>query len=311
MANKKEFDFLKNKKVFFIIPIAIAVITIITALIIGVPVDIEFKGGTMLTYSYEGAIDTSAVKSEVEKLNLGTVGVSTGSAFGTDLETVQVSFASDEGLTADVQAGVTESLQAVFKDNNLVLVNSQDVNPSSGFSFFLKCFVAVAFSFVLLIIYIGFRFKNIGGWSAGAFALVALANDVFMVFATFVFLRLPIDANFMAVVLTILGYSINNTIVLYDRVRENRRLYGKKLTINELVNTSVNQSLSRSIKTTITTAIAVLAMCVVALVCGVESIVSFVFPMFIGLIAGCYSSIFIAGPLWTVWKNRKGAPAEK
>ena len=132
-----------------------------------------------------------------------------------------------------------------------------------------------------------------------------------MVFATFVFLRLPIDANFMAVILTILGYSINNTIVLYDRVRENRKLYGKKLTINELVNASINQSLSRSVKTTITTAIAVLAMCVVALICGIESIVSFVFPMFIGLLAGAYSSIFIAGPLWTVWKNRAGAEKTK
>lgn len=310
MANKKEFDFLKNKKVFFIIPIAIAVITIITALVIGVPVDIEFKGGTMLTYSYDGTINTGDVKSEVEKLNLGTVGVTTGSAFGSDMETVQISFASDSGLTADVQVEVTDNLQAAFTENNLVLVNSQDVNPSSGFSFFLKCFVAVAFSFVLLIIYIAFRFKNIGGVSAGAFALVALANDVFMVFASFVFLRLPIDANFMAVILTILGYSINNTIVLYDRVRENRKLYGKKLTINELVNKSINQSLTRSIKTTITTAIAVLSMCVVALVFGVESIVSFVLPMFIGLLAGCYSSIFIAGPLWTVWKNRKNAPKE-
>lgn len=310
MANKKEFDFLKNKKVFFIIPIAIAVITIITALVIGVPVDIEFKGGTMLTYSYNGTINTNDVKTEVEKLNLGTVGVTTGSAFGSDMETVQISFASDSGLTADVQVQVSDSLQAAFKDNNLILVNSQDVNPSSGFSFFLKCFVAVAFSFVLLIIYIAFRFKNIGGVSAGAFALVALANDVFMVFASFVFLRLPIDANFMAVILTILGYSINNTIVLYDRVRENRKLYGKKLTINELVNTSINQSLTRSIKTTITTAIAVLSMCIVALIFGVESIVSFVLPMFVGLIAGCYSSIFIAGPLWTVWKNRKNAPKE-
>ena len=310
MANKKEFDFLKNKKVFFIIPIAIAVITIITALVIGVPVDIEFKGGTMLTYSYNGTINPNDVKAEVEKLNLGTVGVTTGSAFGSDMETVQISFASDSGLTADVQVQVSDSLQVAFKDNNLILVNSQDVNPSSGFSFFLKCFVAVAFSFVLLIIYIAFRFKNIGGVSAGAFALVALANDVFMVFASFVFLRLPIDANFMAVILTILGYSINNTIVLYDRVRENRKLYGKKLTINELVNTSINQSLTRSIKTTITTAIAVLSMCVVALVFGVESIVSFVLPMFIGLLAGCYSSIFIAGPLWTVWKNRKNAPKE-
>ena len=297
------FDFLKNKKIFFIIPLVIAVATIITALIIGVPVDIEFKGGTLLTYSYKGTIDVNAVKTTVEEMNLGTVGVTTGSAFGSDLETVKISFASDEGLTAEVQEQVTSKLKETYTDNSLELVNSQDVKPSAGFSFFLKCFVAVMFSFLLLIIYIAIRFKNIGGWSAGAFALVALANDVFMVFATFVFMRLPIDANFMAVILTILGYSINNTIVLYDRIRENRKLYGKKITINELVNGSINQSLTRSIKTTITTAVAVLSMCIVAWICGIESIVSFVFPMFVGLIAGAYSSIFIAGPAWTVWKN--------
>ena len=297
------FDFLKNKKIFFIIPLVIAVATIITALIIGVPVDIEFKGGTLLTYSYKGTIDVNAVKTTVEEMNLGTVGVTTGSAFGSDLETVKISFASDEGLTAEVQEQVTTKLKEAYADNKLELVNSQDVKPSAGFSFFLKCFVAVMFSFLLLIIYIAIRFKNIGGWSAGAFALVALANDVFMVFATFVFMRLPIDANFMAVILTILGYSINNTIVLYDRIRENRKLYGKKITINELVNGSINQSLTRSIKTTITTAVAVLSMCIVAWLCGIESIVSFVFPMFVGLIAGAYSSIFIAGPAWTVWKN--------
>ena len=300
---KYNFDFLSHKKIFFIIPIVIAVITIITAFIFGVPVDIEFRGGTMLTYSYNGTIDPDAVKSTVEAMNLGTVGVTTGSAFGSDLETVQISFASEKGLTAEVQSTVTDKLQEAYSANGLELVNSQDVKPSAGFSFFLKCFVAVAFSFVLLIIYIAFRFKNIGGWSAGVFSLVALANDVFMVFATFVFARLAIDANFMAVILTILGYSINNTIVLYDRIRENRKLYGKKLTISENINKSINETLTRSINTTITTAIAILSMCVVAVICGVTSIVSFVFPMFIGLLAGWYSSVFIAGPAWSVWKN--------
>lgn len=308
---KKEFDFIGKRKIFFAIPIVIAVITIITALVLGVPVDIEFKGGTMLTYSYTGELDTSAMQKTVEDLNLGTVGITSGSAFGTDLETVQISFSSDEGLTAEVQAGVTDALVAAYPDNALELVNSQDVNPSSGFSFFLKCFVAVIFSFILLVIYIAFRFKNIGGWSAGVFAIVALFHDVFMVFASFVFMRLPIDANFMAVILTILGYSINSTIVMFDRVRENRKLYGKKYTIPELVNTSVNQTLGRSIKTTITTGVAVLAMCVVALACGVESIVSFVFPMFVGLVAGAYSSIFISGSLWALWKTRPGAEKDK
>ncbi len=308
---KFDFDFIGKRKIFFIIPIVIAVITILTALIAGVPVDIEFKGGTMLTYSYVGDLDTKAVQTAVQNMNLGTVGVTTGSAFGTDLETVQISFSSDEGLTAEVQASVTDTLVATFADNTLELVNSQDVNPSSGFSFFLKCFVAVIFSFVLLVIYIAFRFKNIGGWSAGVFAIVALFHDVFMVFASFVFLRLPIDANFMAVILTILGYSINSTIVMFDRVRENRKLYGKKYTIPELVNASINQTLGRSIKTTITTGVAVLAMCIVALVCGVESIVSFVFPLFVGLIAGAYSSIFISGPLWAMWKTRPQADTKK
>ncbi|MBO5378281.1 MAG: protein translocase subunit SecF [Ruminiclostridium sp.] len=308
---KFDFDFIGKRKIFFIIPIVIAVITILTALIAGVPVDIEFKGGTMLTYSYVGDLDTKAVQTAVQDMNLGTVGVTTGSAFGTDLETVQISFSSDEGLTAEVQSSVTDTLVATFADNTLELVNSQDVNPSSGFSFFLKCFVAVIFSFVLLVIYIAFRFKNIGGWSAGVFAIVALFHDVFMVFASFVFLRLPVDANFMAVILTILGYSINSTIVMFDRVRENRKLYGKKYTIPELVNVSVNQTLGRSIKTTITTGVAVLAMCIVALVCGVESIVSFVFPLFVGLIAGAYSSIFISGPLWAMWKTRPQADTKK
>lgn len=309
--SKFNFDFIGKRKIFFIIPIVIAVITIITALIAGVPVDIEFKGGTMLTYSYAGELDVKAVQATVEGMNLGTVGVTTASAFGSDLETVQLSFSSDEGLTAEVQASVTDTLTAAYPDNSLELVNSQDVNPSSGFSFFLKCFVAVIFSFILLVIYIAFRFKNIGGWSAGVFAIVALAHDVFMVFASFVFMRLPIDANFMAVILTILGYSINSTIVMFDRVRENRKLYGKKYTIPELVNASINQTLGRSLKTTITTGVAVLAMCVVAIICGVESIVSFVFPLFVGLIAGAYSSVFISGPLWAMWKTRPGAETKK
>lgn len=311
MENKKYFDFVGKQKIFLTVPIVIMAVTILTALIFGVPVDIEFKGGTMLTYSYTGTIDVNAVKSTVEELSLGTVGVTTGSAFGSDLETVQLSFSSEKGLTADVQYSVSEKLAAAFPENALELVNSQDVNPSAGFSFFLKCFVAVVFSFVLLIVYIAVRFKNIGGWSAGVFSLVALFNDVFMVFAAFVFCRLSIDANFMAVILTILGYSINSTIVMFDRVRENRKLYGKKLAITELVNASIQQTLSRSIKTTVTTCIAVLSMCVVALICGVESIISFVFPMLIGLLAGAYSSVFISGPLWAVWQLRAGDGKKK
>ena len=242
----------------------------------------------------------------VESENYGAVTVTTGSSMNSSLEVVEISFSSSEGLTADKQTALSDKLQESFKDNNLNLVNSQDVNPTSGTEFFLKCLVAVLFSFVLLVIYIAFRFKKIGGLSAGVFALVALVHDCFMVYAVFVFCRFPIDANFMAVVLTVLGNSINNTIVVYDRIRENRNLYGNSLSLKELVNMSITQSITRSVNTTVTTAFAVLAICVVCAICGVTSIMTFAIPMMAGLICGTYSSLCISGPLWVLWQEKHG-----
>ncbi len=306
MNNKKVIDFIGKRKILFAIPIVIVVITIIFNCIFGVQMAIEFKGGTMLTYSYTGEIDTNAVKKVVEGENYGAVTVTTGSSMNSTLETVEISFSSSEGLTADKQTALSDKLQESFKDNELALVNSQDVNPTSGTEFFLKCLVAVLFSFILLVIYIAFRFKKIGGLSAGVFALVALVHDCVMVYAVFVFCRFPIDANFMAVVLTVLGNSINNTIVVYDRIRENRNLYGNSLSLKELVNMSITQSITRSVNTTVTTAFAVLAICVVCAICGVTSIMTFAIPMMAGLICGTYSSLCISGPLWVLWQEKHG-----
>ena len=195
MNNKKVFDFIGYRKILFLIPIVIAVITVIFNCVFGIEMAIEFKGGTMLTYSYTGKIDTNAVKKTVEGENYGAVTVTTGSSMNSSLEVIEISFSSSEGLTADKQTALSDKLQQTFKDNSLTLVNSQDVNPTSGTKFFLKCLVAVLFSFILLVIYIAFRFKKIGGLSAGVFALVALVHDCFMVYAVFVFCRFPIDAD--------------------------------------------------------------------------------------------------------------------
>ncbi|MCH5200613.1 MAG: protein translocase subunit SecF [Oscillospiraceae bacterium] len=313
MKSKKILDIYGKRKIFFIIPAVIAAAALIVAIILGLEVDIEFKGGTLMTYSYTGSLDTAALKSAAESYGYGTVNVTTGSALNSSTENVTLSFASNEGLTADVLSDISADVMERFSANDLTLLNSQDVNPSSGLKFFIKCLVAVLFSFILLVIYIAFRFKKIGGLSAGVFALVALMHDVIIVFASFIFFRLPIDANFMAVILTILGYSINNTIVTYDRIRENRTLYGKRMGLVELMNTSVTQTMSRSINTTITTAFAALAICVVAWICGVESIISFAFPLFIGLVAGFYSSVFMSGSMWVMWQLHKGktAPEQK
>ena len=305
MENKKVFDIVGKRNILFAIPIAIAFLAVLFTVIFGLQVDIEFKGGTILTYSYTGELGASEVESVVEGLGHGLVTVTKGSSFGTNLETLNISFASNEGLTADVQNEISDKLLSSFADNTLNLENSKDVNPSTGGTFFLKCLVAVLFSFILLIIYIAGRFKKIGGLSAGAFALVALFHDLIIVYSSFVFFRLPIDANFMAVILTILGYSINNTIIIYDRVRENRTLFGKKIGLAELVNLSIKQTLTRTLNTTLTTLFSVVSIAVVSFAFGVTSIISFALPLMIGLIAGTYSSVCISGPLWVLWQQYK------
>ncbi len=308
MKSNKILDIYGKRKVFFAIPIIIAVVALIVAIVSGLEVAIEFKGGTLMNYSYVGDIDTDAVKKAAEDFGYGTVNVSTGSSLNSSTNTITLSFASNQGLTADVLKTISDKLEEQFKDNQLVGLNSQDVKPSSGVKFFVKCLVAVLFSFVLLVVYIAFRFKKIGGISAGIFALIALIHDIIIVFASFIFFRLPIDANFMAVILTILGYSINNTIVTYDRIRENRTLYGKRMGLVELMNTSVTQTLTRSVNTTVTTAFAAAAICVVAWICGVTSIISFAFPLLIGLVAGFYSSVFMSGSMWVMWRLHRDKP---
>ncbi len=136
-------------------------------------------------------------------------------------------------------------------------------------------------------------------------AIVALIHDLTVVYGVFVLMRVPLNGNFIASLLTILGYSINDTVVIYDRVRENRRLYGNTMDFATLVNTSINQSLMRSIKTTVTTLLALGTVCVVSLVYGLDSIFTFAFPLIIGMISGVYSTVCIAGPLWVEWELHK------
>lgn len=159
---------------------------------------------------------------------------------------------------------------------------------------------------MLLVIYIAFRFKKIGGWSAGIIAICCLLHDVIMTYAVYVFCGMSLDSNFMAVILTLLGYSINNTIIIYDRLRENRAKYGDRLDLRDLVNLSINQTLSRSIITTATTVMAMLSISVVCSLMGVTSILTFSIPLAVGMLVGFYSSLCLAGPLWIWWQERKG-----
>ncbi len=322
MKKKFNFDFIGNSRKYLVISLSIILLGIICTFIFGVKLDIQFSGGTMLSYIYDGTINEDEFKSAAEEFLGGTdVSVNTGSDFTTGKNKIQIEINSKGGLNSDGQLALSDSLTERFAENNPELIESSDVSASSGRTFFLKCLVAVIFSSIVLIIYIAVRFKNIGGWLAGICAVIALFHDIFVVYAVFVIFRMDIDANFMAVVLTILGYSINDTIVIYDRIRENKTLLKKeKLSLAEITNRSINQSLKRSLYTSITTVLAMLTVSIVTLVYGVDSIISFSFPVMIGMISGTYSSICVSGPLWVYLENRKankndtpkgkGAPAE-
>lgn len=302
MSNKT-FDVVGKRKIFYIISIAVIALAFIFTAVFGMNVAIEFKGGTIISYSYDGTIDENAVAAAAQEITGQQCNATLGESLADGETTVALSFPSSSGLTADVQAQLSEELQSRFASSNLEIYSSQDVDPSTGSGFFGKCIVAVIFSAIVMIIYIGFRFRKIGGWVAGCCAVVALVHDMCFVYACCLICRFDVDSNFMAVLLTILGYSINATIIIYDRIRENRRLYGEGKTLAELVNLSVTQSFGRSVHTTATTVIAMATICIVSLIAGVESILSFAFPLVIGLLAGVYSSNCIAPTLWTVWQG--------
>lgn len=296
-------DYVGKKKIYFTISAVLIALSIIMTFT-GVDVDIEFKGGTIITYSYSGDVDTSAVKKQIEDTVGSSVNIQTGDLFDNDKKSLTISFVSNEGLTADRQNELTDILTETYADNEIEILDSNDVSPTSGREFFLKCLVAVIFSAILLIIYIAFRFKKIGGMSAGVCAVLTLLHDIIIVYGIYVLLGFSINSNFMAVILTILGYSINDTIVIYDRIRENRKLM-PKAPLNELVNTSISQSMRRSLRTSITTIASMLTIVVVALIFGVDSILSFAVPLIFGMTVGTYSSLFIASPLWVWWNERK------
>jgi preprotein translocase SecF subunit len=136
-------------------------------------------------------------------------------------------------------------------------------------------------------------------------AIVALFHDVFVVTAVFIIFKIPLNDSFIAAILTIIGFSINDTIVIYDRIRENERLLGKKVPTEELVDLSINQSMMRSINTNLAVFASITVIYIFAQIYDIGSIRGFALPMMFGTISGCYSTICIAGPLWTMWQNHK------
>ena len=299
-------DFWGTRKVFFMLSAFLMVGVLLCCFILGVNVSIEFKGGTLATYSYSGSVSEKELATVASDYLNTTVNVQLGETFtGEKQTTFTVSFNMDKPFSAEMQDELCKKLAEKYPDANIKSLETNDVAAKSGTTFLLKCTVAAVFASIVLILYISWRFKRISGWSAGIFAVCALLHDLCIVFGTFVICGFEIDSNFMAVILTILGYSVNDTIVIYDRIRENESLLPAGTKLTELVNISLSQTMRRTIRTSITTICAMLIVSILAAVNNVDSILRFSIPMTVGMVSGCYSSLCLAPMLWTAWKTRE------
>lgn len=314
--NNRLLRFTKFSKVFFGISLSIIFIGIIFNFIFGTQLDIQFRGGSYIRYSYVGDVDQKDLTDLIQdntKENI-TVSYSTDMLSNTENKqayTVRVEFAGNKAITTEQQQTLTKALQKAYPDASFKVQESSAIQSTMGFKFLMKCLAAVAIACFLMVLYVTIRFRRIGGLSAGVMALVALFHDVAMIYFMYVIFQMPIDSNFIAVVLMILGYSLNDTIVIYDRVREERRKLGANEEIGYVFDLSATKVMKRTICTSITTLIAIGTVLVVSLVFNIDSVTSFALPMMIGVLSGCYSSICIAGPLWVIWQRHKKKVGKK
>ena len=301
-------NFIGNRKKFYTFSCALIAIVLVFCAVFGVKMDVEFKGGSMVTLSYEGDVDLPSLKSEIgSQLGQSDLTLQTGSDISGN-QTLTVTLPGSQTLTTEQLDDMLTAINEAHPENNFEQNEVSNVNATIGKEFLFKSLVALVAACVLILAYVAFRFRKIGGLKAGSTAIVALLHDMFVVFGVFVILRIPLNGNFIAAVLTILGYSINDTVVIYDSIRENSALYSKKqMGLAELVNLSVNQSFSRSLMTSITTCLALGVVCVVSVIYRLDSIYTFAFPLLFGMVSGVYSTICIATPLWVDWKSKKKA----
>ncbi len=308
--DNKILRFTKASKIFFGISLGIIFIGIICNVIFGTQLDIQFSGGSYISYSYVGDIDKNELDDIIQDNTKMQVTTSVSSDMLSDTEKadaykIKVQFSGTKAISSKEQDSLTSALQKAYPDAKFKVQEASAIESTMGFKFLMKCLAAVGLACVLMVLYVTIRFRRIGGLSAGVMALVALFHDVAMIYFMYVIFQMSIDSNFIAVVLMILGYSLNDTIVIYDRVREERRKMGAKEDIGYVFDYSATKVLKRTIFTSLTTLCAIGTVLVVSMIFNISSVTSFALPMMIGVISGCYSSVCIAGPLWVMWQKHK------
>lgn len=289
------FNIIGRRKIYFIFSGAITLIGVILFFIFGINWGIDFRGGTLWELKFSETVDNAALREFWPSLNLGDVSIRDSEG------NKMLQFRNLEG---DEHTSALASLKEKF--GNAEEISYETVGPTIGREIKGKAYLTVLLSSIAIILYIAWAFRKvsrpISSWRFGVVAIIALIHDLLIMLTVFVvlgkFLGVAVDSFFITAMLTVLGYSVNDTIVIFDRIRERLKLK-KDEPFEVLVNTSINETMTRSLVTGMNAILVLLAL----FFFGGASIHWFMLAMLIGIITGTYSSIFIASPLLVVWYN--------
>jgi preprotein translocase subunit SecF len=284
LIGKKKFDFINNRRMAYIISTVIILVGLISIIFQGFNYGIDFAGGTLLQIRFDKSVSTTELRNVLSEFNLSQ-------------STIQ-NLSENEFVirTEKIDSEQRKEILSAFRENlaGLDVLRVESVGPVIGENLKKLALSALFFAFIGIILYITMRFE----FKFSIVSILALLHDCLIVLGIFSLLQKEITISVMAAVLTIIGYSLNNTIVILDRLRENIKFKTRE-PFENLINMSINQSLSRTINTALTTIIPVLALYFF----GGNILSDFALALFIGMVAGTYSSIFIASPLLLEWNK--------
>lgn len=286
---KNNFKIIEKTKIWFIVSGLMLLLTVGSFLVQGLNYGIDFLGGTIITIDLHQHFKTEDARKIVDPYDKGA-----DITYAGDDQT-NIIIGTKENLDEKQRKEIFEGFKKEYGLEDKDLLSIDTISPTIGGETAKNAALASSVVVVMILVYITFRFQFFFGLAA----VLALIHDVIIMIGVYSLFRIPVNSPFIAAILTILGYSINDTIVVFDRIRENSRLY-RKMDVDALVNRSINQSLRRSVNTTLTTLMAVTSLYIF----GGVAIRDFALPLIVGLIIGCYSSIFVASPTWVLLEKK-------
>lgn len=282
--------FTQNKTKFLILPILVIVVGIVMFFARGFNLDTEFVGGIRMQINVGSQFENDELKNLVIE-TCGEVAAPVVQKIG---DGTQATIKMSE-LDLETKTALDTAIKAKYGEE--AIMSSNSASASFGVQVQRKALIFTLIALLCILAYIAIRFEV----KSAVMAVFALAINVLVMMAVYLISYKPLNTTFIAAMLTVVGYSINNTIVVFDRIRENMRGFNAKRgqTVAEVVDRSIKESMGRTINTTITTLITIILLYIL----GVNSIKDFAFPLIVGVIAGAYTSIFIASPYWASWKQ--------